>query len=120
MSNEPLWPRGELLPFIGVSGKISTGKTLFCLTICPESTLCFDLEQSSATYEGLGVKRVDVPAMLAAAYPRGSSLDSLWAWWKKAVIAIEPNKYSVIVVDPADDLEVSLEAYVRSRYKEYG
>ena len=117
---EPLWPNDTKIDVFGITGPIWSGKTLFGLTIAPEETLCFDLEKSSGAYNYLPFKRVDWPTELVKKFPGGHGPRDSYEYWKQQVMRIPEGKYSVIMVDPADDLEVGLAEYVKSQCKQHG
>jgi hypothetical protein len=114
-----IWPKYKL-EVIGVTGEISSGKTLFLTTIDPARTLIYDIEKSAGTYEDLGFTRVDVPGLMAQKYPKGVAAQDLFKWWLKDIEKIEPGKYSVIAIDPASDIEHGMVEWVANRYKEFG
>jgi hypothetical protein len=119
----PLWPAP--IPIIGVTGKPSSGKTRFCLSISPgPRTLVYDLEQSSASYEYIGFERIDVQKEMqkwcVANKKTGYKSIDLWSWWLNHVRSLPSDKYDVIVVDPVTDLEVGLTDWVAANPTQFG
>ena len=123
MSEErkPLWPKP--IEIIGVTGEHESGKTSFCLSICPgQETLVYDFEKSCGTYEAdLGFVRVDVPSEMRKIH--GSkpyrSLD-VFLWWEKHIRSIPPGQYRVIHADPVTDLDSGLTEFVNSNPRLFG
>lgn len=122
----PLWP--QPIPIIGGTGEKWAGKTKFGLNICPgnETTLVYDFEQSSASFEGeyrrIGVPfvRIDVQEEMHKTHPGGYKPIDLFSWWLKHVRAIPANKYRVIQVDPVTDIERGLTDWVGANPKFFG
>lgn len=103
-----IWPEKLSIPVIGAAGEYQGGKTLLGLTIDPAHTLCFDFEKSSAIYEGLGFKRVDVPDEMLKLRPDGYGPIDVFTWWQDILKTIQPGEFSVIMVDPISDIESGL------------
>lgn len=116
---EPLWPRSLKIPVLGVTGPYASGKTLFLLTIDPKNTLLFDTEKSAASYEALGFNRVDLANEVQKQYPNGASAQQAYEVWLKLIRAVPAGKYSVIGVDPIDDLENGLIDHTLANYSKY-
>lgn len=114
----PLWPRP--IPIIGVTGKYSSGKTLFGLQLDPANTLVFDMEKSSESYEALGFRRVDVPAEMMRAYPRGYKPVDTYVWWRDAVKSLAAGRYRVVILDPVSEIESGLTEWVRANPGHFG
>lgn len=118
---KPLWPKP--IEIIGVTGEHESGKTSFCLSICPgQETLVYDFEKSCGTYEAdLGFVRVDVPSEMRKIH--GSkpyrSLD-VFLWWEKHIRSIPPGQYRVIHADPVTDLDSGLTEFVNSNPRLFG
>lgn len=118
---QPLWPKK--LPVIGGTGKRWAGKTFFGLSISPRSARVYDLEKSSETYEdleGFAFTRVDVPTELLRVYPNGHTPMQFWEWWLADVRKVKPGDYRVIMVDPINDLESGLTAWVEKHPAAFG
>jgi hypothetical protein len=110
---QQLFPQS--IPIIGVAGEHASGKTLFGATICPgPQTLIYDSEKSSETYRGLGFDRVDIPAELQRKHPKGYKPIDAFMWWLESVRAIPADKYRVIVLDVATDVEIGAVDWVRA------
>lgn len=120
MIREPLWPNGAKLEVIGVTGRYSSGKTLFGLTIAPAETICFDLEKGCGCYESLGFKRIDVSEKLQERFPDGATPQQTFESWLAMMRSIKVGQYSVIVVDPIDDLENGLVELVSNDFASHG
>lgn len=131
----PIWP--QPIPIIGVTGKKWSGKTKFLLNICPgnRTTLVYDWEQSSASYEqeyariGAPFDRIDVQKEMLnyqddkGNFPfRANSYKPIdvFLWWRKHVLSIPAGKYQVIAVDPVTDLERGLTDWVAANPKFFG
>ncbi len=131
---QPVWP--QPIPIIGGTGDRGHGKSKFGLNICPgnRTTLVYDLEQSSASYEGeyerIGVPfdRIDVQrTMYDVKLPNGThpfrkgykDVD-MFKWWWEHILAIPAGKYRVIMVDPVTDLESGLVDWVDANPAYFG
>lgn len=115
----PLWP--QPIPIIGGTGKPGAGKTRFGVSICPgPQTLVYDLEQSSLSYSYIGFERIDVQKEMHKLYPKGYQPKQLWEWWLNHARALPSDKYRVIMVDPATDLERGLTDWVNENPKFFG
>ena len=121
--NKPagIWA-GKNIGVIVVTGEKGEGKTLFCTTIDPANTLVYDNEGSSADYESLGFERVDVAAELIRKYPgKNAKPIDRFLWWRDDVkVRVQPGKFSVVVVDPASEIESGLTQYVKEHPAEFG
>lgn len=119
LNDKPLWP----IPceIIGATGAYQSGKTHFCVTICPgPQTKVYDFEKSAKPYESLGFERVDVPAVMLANYPAGYKPVDVFLWWLADVRATPPGKYRVIVADPVTDIERGLVDWVNANPQFFG
>lgn len=100
---------------------IVTHNTLFGLTIAPgPDTYYYDFEQSGASYNELGHKRVNVLKEMQEKYPNGYKSVDLFLWWLNDVRSIPANKYRVIVIDPATDIERGLTDWVAANPQHFG
>ncbi len=134
MSEElkPLWPNGHKLGLISVSGEHESGKSLFGLTVCPESVCVIDTERSVESYEtAFHLKRVrkldeiaaqtsnavidlnSVAGLKADSISRKRCLDAV-------VEKIPAGRWRVIVVDVLTDVEDSFADYVEVNAGEFG
>jgi hypothetical protein len=120
MERVELWPRGIKIPVIGVTGAFGSGKTLFLATIDPTNTLIYDTEKSSASYEPLGFKRVDLADEVQRLHPNGATAQQSFESWLAMVRKVPAGKYSMIAVDPIDDLENGLIDHVMNNSSRYG
>jgi hypothetical protein len=115
----PLWP--QPIPVIGVTGPIGAGKTIFGLLIDPARTLVYDEENSSKSYEHLGVIRVDVHAELNRRYPNGYKPIQAFEWWANDVRArAAPGYFSVIMQDTVALIENGLVDWVEAHPDYFG
>lgn len=115
----PLWP--QPIEVLGLTGEFASGKTLFGLTIAPgQSTLVYDMEKSSATYQSLGFERVDVPTEMLRSYPNGYKPIDTFNWWLAHVKSIPAGKYRVIMLDPVSEVESGLADYVKANPSKFG
>ncbi len=125
-THAPLWPQS--IPIIGGTGDKGHGKTKWGLNICPGNltTLVYDFEQSSASYEkeyariGVPFKRIDVQAEMHAAHPRGYKKVDMFVWWLKHIREVQAGQYRVIMVDPVTDLESGLTDWVNANPAFFG
>lgn len=119
-ATQPLWPKP--IPIIGVTGAYGSGKTLFGMTISPTpgTTLVYDFEKSSESYEDLGAHRVDAGAYMLDRHQGKAKPIDLFKWWRDHVRSIQPGKYRVIMVDPVSEIESGLVAYVEANPQEFG
>ena len=109
------------IPIIGATGEFESGKTLMGLTICPgPQTLYYDFEQSGASYDELGHKRINVMEEMQKAYPNGYKPVDVYLWWSKHVKTVQPGQYKVIVLDPVTDLERGLTDWVSANPQYFG
>lgn len=114
-----LWP--QPIEVLGLTGEFASGKTLFGLTISPgPSTLVYDMEKSSATYQSLGFERIDVPTEMLRAYPGGYKPIDTFNWWLAHVKAIPAGKYRVIMLDPVSEVETGLADWVKANPSKFG
>jgi hypothetical protein len=106
-----LW-NDHVIPMLGVTGEIGTGKTKFLLSIAPpDRTIIYDTEMSSAdtkAYMERGLMRIDVAKEMYKLHPNGYTEKELFVWWLGHVRSLEPGRYDVICVDVANDLETGL------------
>ena len=117
-TTQPLWP--QPIEIIGLTGEYASGKTLFGLTIDPKHTLVFDTEKSTGTYSGLGFTRVDLPAEMQRAFPKGYKPIDTFQWWWNYVKALPPGKYRVIGLDTASEIESGLADWVSANPTYFG
>jgi hypothetical protein len=120
MATEKIWPKGVKIEVLGLTGDFASGKTLFGLSIDPRKTLLYDFEKSAGTYESLGMERIDVPTLMLEKHPKGYAPVDVFRWWLKHITAIEPGKYSVIVVDTITDIEAGLADAVKANHEKFG
>jgi len=132
MSTElaPIWPDGIQIPIIGLTGPHGSGKSIFGVTIDPEHLCYYDLEKSGVTYvEQYGIKtyvdvRQQVTDLKLEKVPDsdGSCTNrELFLWWlRHQRTTVRKDEYSVCLVDPINDLESGLVAWMKSRYAEFG
>lgn len=113
---------GIKIPVVGVSGEKGSGKTLFMLSIDPESTCYVDLEKSSETYSVPVKKRLDLfDEMVRVHGPNHiPSAMECWIWFRDFVVSIQPGEYTVLAVDPISDIEAGAVDYVRANPEEFG
>lgn len=118
-TNAKLWP--QPIPIIGGTGEYQSGKTRFGVSICPgPATLVYDFEQSSASYEYIGFERIDVQKKMHELFPNGYKPVDLWQWFLKDIRSIPANKYRVIMIDPATDIERGLTDWVAANPAFFG
>lgn len=112
------------IPIIGVTGKFTSGKSLFMGTIAPgnKRTRYYDAELSAKQYAGgLQLDYVDMQAAMREQFGQMTFKPiDMFRWWMSDVRSIEPGKYDVIAVDPASDLESGMASWVASRYTDFG
>lgn len=117
-----VWGHIEI-PHIGVTGPHGSGKTLFGLSIDPEHTLNIDLEDSSATFASTipVKKRVSMYRELGAKFPGKipTSLQS-FHWFREYIESVKPGEYSVLFVDPINDIEAGIFDWVTQCPAEFG
>ena len=103
------------IPIIGVTGEKSSGKTLFCGTIDPENTLCVDIEDSSVTYNLPYKRHVSLYDEVETDNPNGiPSPYECWEWFVDLITnQIDAGEYSVLMVDPINDLQQGLYEWCR-------
>lgn len=118
-ASAPLWP--QPIEVLGLTGEFASGKTLFGLTISPgPSTLVYDMEKSSATYQSLGFERIDMPTEMLRAYPGGYKPIDTFNWWLAHVKSIPAGKFRVIMLDPVSEVETGLVDWVRANPSKFG
>lgn len=119
-----IWGHDVKIPVLGTSGEFRAGKTLFMLSICPDSTKMYDFELSSASYEGLigsGSHRVDVAAeMLKEKSGHDYSPIDVWEWWRRDMLSIQKGQFAVIAIDPSDIIERGLVEWVMANPQRFG
>ena len=119
--SESLWPNGVEIEVLGLTGDPESGKTLFGLTIAaPERTLVYDMEKSSSVYKSLGFHHVDLHRILSEKFPNGYGPVDIYTTWKQLILDLQPGKWDVIMLDPADDMEQGLVEYVARNASKYG
>lgn len=111
---KPLWPNGQKLEIIGLTGEFASGKTLFGLTIAPAQTLVFDTEKSCGPYEQLGFTRVDL-TKLSNLKP----IELFEKWWA-GIKQIPIGKYRVGMLDTVSEIESGLTDWVEQHPGEFG
>jgi hypothetical protein len=117
----PIWPKDTEIEVIGVTGKFSSGKSLFGLQIDPKHTKVYDFEKSCGTYKNMGFERVDVPAIMLSLYQRDQYTPvNVFEWWLNDIRKIKPGQYSVIMADTIGDIEAGLPGYVKTLHAQYG
>ena len=117
-----LWGNYKI-PVIGLCGEVSSGKTLFGLSIAdPSKTLIWDMEGSSASYENEfpGLKRIDLHGTLISKSPNGYTPENLFSVWISQLHRIKPGDYYVLMIDPISELEAGLCDYVMAHPQEFG
>jgi hypothetical protein len=103
----PLFP--VPIPVIGLCGEVASGKTMFGVTICPgPETLVIDTEQSSASYEGIGFERHDLPLEMVQKFPKGYRPVDVFLHFVSIVKALPPGKFRVVMLDVIEDVETGL------------
>jgi len=115
-----IWP--QPLPIIGLTGEYRAGKTIFTLTIDPTRTLYYDTEKSGETYEalGLGFTRIDMYDEMLRLHPNGHKAIDLFQWWLDQARAIQPGRYTVIVLDTVSEIESGLCDWVNQNPSYFG
>lgn len=125
-------PLGIPIPIMGITGDIYSGKTILALSIAPGAfadgpnkgnsrTLYIDFEQSGASYEGAGAKRIDAPGMLRSQWANAAYKPiDVFNWFRAFIANIPPGSFDVIVVDPITDVEDGLVDYVQAHPGEFG
>lgn len=114
-----LWP--QPIEIIGITGEISSGKTLFLVSIAPgTATKVYDLEKSSSSFTNIGFDRTDVPEEMLKRFPKGYKPIDTFEWWLSDVRSIPKGKYKVIGIDPASEIESGLVDYVSKHPGEFG
>lgn len=114
---------GFKIPVLGLAGEFSSGKTLFGLTIDPDNTLVIDMEESSATYSSLPIKkRVSFFDEMVARTggKRIPSNEEKFVWFRDLIMNMPSGEYSVLFVDPITDIEDGLVEYVENHPDEFG
>ncbi len=114
----PLFPLP--IPIIGATGEYASGKTVFGMSICPQSTLVYDMEKSCETYQGFDAKRLDVPLELQRRYPNGYKPLQTYEWWRDHARSLRPGAHRVVMVDPASEIEAGLTEWVRANPGYFG
>jgi|GEM_PF-3512997 len=134
-ANAPPTPQAELwegkkISYIRGSGEIGTGKSIFGLTIdqntrrhnIEPTTLVWDLEGSCDTYKDqLNFEHRDLSEMVQRkSGGKNYSQKDLFIAWRDDMLAIEPGKYRVGIVDTFSDIESGLIEWVRSNPSHFG
>lgn len=112
-SSSDLWC-GTKIPVIGVTGDKWSGKSVFVSSIDPENTLMVDLELSTESYGFIKYKkRISLYHELSQKITdrAPSSLDC-WLWFNDLIETIKPGDYSVVAIDPINDIEAGLSAWI--------
>lgn len=113
---------GFKIPVLGLAGEFSSGKTLFGLTIDPENTLVIDMEESSATYSSLPIKkRISFFDEMVAKTggKRIPSNEEKFSWFRDILMNMPAGEYSVLFVDPITDIEDGLVEYIENHPEEF-
>lgn len=120
VKRDGLWG-GIKIPILGVTGEKWSGKSIFVASIDPEGTLNIDLELSTESYDFPFKKRVSLYHELATAITdrQPTSLDC-WIWFSKMIDTIKPGEYSVVAIDPVNDIEAGLAAWVYQNPEMFG
>ena len=112
----------RIIPILGLTGEHNSGKTHFGLHIDPERTICFDFEKSAVAYQSqLKFTHKDMRRIARLKYGPSPTPKQLFLAWQAELQEIEPEQYSVIMVDPiTDTLDMGHTSYVASRFESYG
>lgn len=118
----PLW-EGQKIRVIVVTGEFSSGKSIFCCSICPgEETLVIDNEGSTENLEDqIGFDRIDLSHECYKKHGERYTAEDRYQMWRK--LAIErgkTKKYRVLVTDPFSEIEDGLADYVNKHPGEFG
>ena len=116
------------IPVLGVTGKFSSGKTLFIASIAPGKfddgkarTKYYDFELSATSYQGLGMEYVDATSAMRKEFGVGEYKPvDMFRWWRNEVLSIPAGMYDVLAVDPITDIEAGMVDYVLSLHAQYG
>jgi hypothetical protein len=119
--SQPLWPNNIKLEVLGLTGPVTSGKTMFGISIAePSRTLVYDVEKSASSYESLGFVRIDLQDLLVKRHPKGFAPRHIYDVFKADLLSQPPGKWDVIMLDPADDMELGLVDSVKYRASEFG
>jgi len=113
-ANDPLWK--IKCPIIGLTGLVDAGKTIWALSVNPdpETTLIYDFEVGSETYEERGHARVSVADAMEEEVGGEYKPWQLWEWFRKDVFErLDENKFRTVILDPVGELEDALEDWLR-------
>jgi hypothetical protein len=122
---EPFWGRvnGEPLKIrtIGVTGPFGSGKSLACDMIDARNTLKIDIESSSSAFNLPFKKHLvmydEVKTKNSSGIP---SPVECFVWFRDLLKGIDPGTYTVISVDPINEIQQGAYDYVVSHPKEFG
>ena len=117
-----IWPQNTRIPIIGVTGVWASGKTTFLLSIDPARTLYYDLELSGTSYardfEAMGLTYVNLAEMAYKKKTKNFSR-AIYDCWREHSDGVAQGQYSVIAIDPINELEPGDVQDTLSRYKEF-
>lgn len=129
-----LWPNTPSdqvleIEIIAVCGELSSGKTIFGLSIAPgvhpedhkyagmPRTAVLDLEKSSATYaDSFGCHRIDVPDEMMKLHGKTDkpyTAVDVFLWFAKWIEDLEPGRFDVVFCDPVTDIEGGQVDYIK-------
>lgn len=108
-----LW-HGIDLSVVGVTGKKGSGKTLFISSIDPTSTYMIDLEDSSRSYNLPFKKTTRLYGEMVGKTQTIPKPIQVFEWFRELLFAIKPGEFSVLAVDPINDVEQGLTDWVQS------
>lgn len=110
------------IPVIILSGPFSSGKTIFGLSICPEETGLFDMEESAASYAAqFGIKqRISAGQEMLKLFPDSYKPIDLYLWWLKRMRAIKPGEFRVLMIDTVSGIEDGMADWVRANPQHFG
>lgn len=112
---------GVPIPIIGVCGEKWTGKTLFAASIDPQHTLMLDLEDSSASYNGIPfARRISLYEEMLAKYGRVPTPLECFKWFQATIEALQPCEFTVLAVDPITDIEQGMVDWVYAHPEHFG
>lgn len=113
---------GISIPTVGITGPKWSGKSVLVSSIDPEGTLMVDLEMSTESYGFIRYKkRVSLYHELSEKIKdrAPTSLDC-WLWFNDVIEKVKPMEFSVIAVDPINDIEAGLATWVYNNAELFG